>query len=76
MLQQQLRQRDEDIAAKAAEIGDLRAFTRTFMQRMEVDLQTRLDWVAVDHWDTDNPHTHIVLRGRADNGQDLVIAPD
>lgn len=60
----------------AAEIGDLRTFTRTFMQRMEVDLQTRLDWVAVDHWDTDNPHTHIVLRGRADNGQDLVIAPE
>jgi len=60
----------------AAEIGDLRAFTRTFMQRMEVDLQTRLDWVAVDHWNTDNPHTHIVLRGRADNGQDLVIAPE
>lgn len=60
----------------AAEIGDLRAFTRTFMQRMEVDLQTRLDWVAVDHWDTDNPHTHIVLRGRANNGQDLVIAPE
>lgn len=60
----------------AAEIGDLRAFTRTFMQHMEVDLQTRLDWVAVDHWDTDNPHTHIVLRGRADNGQDLVIAPE
>ncbi len=60
----------------AAEIGDLCAFTRTFMQHMEVDLQTRLDWVAVDHWDTDNPHTHIVLRGRADNGQDLVIAPE
>ncbi|WP_033453278.1 DUF3363 domain-containing protein [Bordetella bronchiseptica] len=60
----------------AGEIGDLRAFTRTFMQRMEIDLQTRLDWVAVDHWDTDNPHTHIVLRGRADNGQDLVIAPE
>jgi len=60
----------------AVEIGDLRAFTRAFMQRMEVDLQTRLDWVAVDHWDTDNPHAHIVLRGRADNGQDLVIAPE
>lgn len=46
------------------------------MARMSVDLQTRLDWVAVDHWDTDNPHTHIVLRGCADSGQDLVIAPD
>lgn len=60
----------------AGELGDLRAFTRTLMQRMEVDLQTRLDWIAVDHYDTDNSHTHIVLRGRADNGQDLVIAPD
>lgn len=60
----------------AGELGDLHAFTRTLMRRMEVDLQTRLDWVAVDHHDTDNPHTHIVLRGRADNGQDLVIAPE
>lgn len=60
----------------AGELGDLRAFTRTLMRRMEVDLQSRLDWVAVDHHDTDNPHTHIVLRGRADNGQDLVIAPE
>lgn len=30
----------------------------------------------MDHWDTDNPHTHIVLRGRAADGQNLVIAPD
>ncbi|MCX5563753.1 MULTISPECIES: relaxase/mobilization nuclease and DUF3363 domain-containing protein [Pseudomonadota] len=63
-------------AEDARELGDLKDFTRVFMARMSVDLQTRLDWVAVDHWDTDNPHTHIVLRGRADNGQDLVIAPD
>jgi hypothetical protein len=43
---------------------------------MATDLETELDWVAVDHWDTDNPHTHVVLRGRASDGQDLVIAPD
>lgn len=63
-------------AEDARELGDFKDFTRAFMARMSVDLQTRLDWVAVDHWDTDNPHSHIVLRGRADNGQDLVIAPD
>ncbi|MBN9475831.1 MAG: conjugal transfer protein [Bordetella sp. SCN 68-11] len=63
-------------AEDAAELGELRDFTRTLMRKMETDLETRLDWVAVDHHDTDNPHTHIVLRGRADNGQDLVIAPD
>lgn len=64
----------------AGELEDLRGYTREFMQRMSTDLETRLDWVAVDHWDTDNPHTHIVLRGRAGEGrgkgQDLVIAPD
>jgi type IV secretory pathway VirD2 relaxase len=43
---------------------------------MEKDLGTKLDWVAVDHWNTDNPHVHIILRGRADDGQDLVIARD
>jgi type IV secretory pathway VirD2 relaxase len=60
----------------AEQLDDLRAYTREFMQRMAVDLETRLDWVSVDHWDTDNPHTHVVLRGRAANGQSLVIAPD
>jgi len=64
----------------AGELEDLRGYTREFMRRMTTDLETQLDWVAVDHWDTDNPHTHIVLRGRAGEGkgkgQDLVIAPD
>lgn len=63
----------------APELQDLRGFTRQLMQRMETDLETPLDWVAVDHWDTDNPHTHIVLRGRIGSGRqdrDLVIAPD
>jgi type IV secretory pathway VirD2 relaxase len=63
----------------AEQLEDLRSYTRVFMQRMSIDLQTPLDWVAVDHWDTDSPHTHIVVRGRVGNGsqgQDLVIAPD
>lgn len=58
----------------AAEVGDLRAFTRSLMDRVATDLSTRLDWVAVDHWDTDNPHTHVVLLGRDALGNDLVIA--
>jgi type IV secretory pathway VirD2 relaxase len=43
---------------------------------MEKDLGTKLDWVGVDHWNTDNPHVHILLRGRTDDGQDLVISRD
>jgi RNA polymerase sigma factor (TIGR02999 family) len=27
----------------------------------------------VDHWDTENPHTHVVLRGKDDLGKDLII---
>ncbi len=63
----------------AGQLETLRDFTREWMRRLGVDLQTPLDWVAVDHWDTDNPHTHIVLRGRVGAGtaaRDLVIAPD
>ncbi|MGE4304580.1 MAG: relaxase/mobilization nuclease domain-containing protein [Novosphingobium sp.] len=60
----------------AAEMEDLRAFTRELMDDMAHDLGTRLDWVAVDHWNTDNPHIHILVRGKADDGRDLVIDRD
>jgi type IV secretory pathway VirD2 relaxase len=56
-----------------AEVQDLKVFTRSLMQTMEADLGTRLEWIAVDHWDTDHPHTHIVLRGKDHSGKDLVI---
>lgn len=60
----------------AEQLDDLRTYTRHLMNRMEADLGTKLDWVAVDHWNTDNPHTHIVLRGKDDTGKDLIIARD
>jgi type IV secretory pathway VirD2 relaxase len=58
----------------AVEIADLKPFTRQLMAQMERDLGTRLDWVAIDHWDTEHPHTHIVLRGTDEAGRDLIIA--
>jgi type IV secretory pathway VirD2 relaxase len=60
----------------AGELADVRAFTRELLADMEKDLGTRLDWVAVDHWNTDNPHIHILIRGKADDGHDLVIDKD
>ena len=60
-------------AEDGAEVEDLKSFTRTLMCQMEKDLGTRLDWVAVDHWDTGHPHTHIVVRGKDQYGPDLVI---
>ncbi|MBH1755637.1 type VI secretion protein [Stenotrophomonas maltophilia] len=59
-----------------AELDDLPTYTRHLVNRMEADLGTRLDWVAVDHWNTDNPHTHLIVRGRDDTGKDLIIAGD
>jgi type IV secretory pathway VirD2 relaxase len=53
---------------------DLRAVTRRLMAQMEQDLGTSLDWVAVDHFNTGHPHTHVVVRGKDERGHDLVIA--
>ena len=60
----------------ATAMADLRAFTRELMADAERDLGTHLDWIAVDHWNTDNPHIHVLVRGRADDGKDLVISRD
>jgi type IV secretory pathway VirD2 relaxase len=68
---------------------DLKPLTRRLMARMEEDLGTKLDWVAVDHFNTGHPHSHIIVRGRSlssgtakgrnpgnDRGKDLIIARD
>ncbi|WP_223262803.1 relaxase/mobilization nuclease RlxS [Sphingobium sp. SCG-1] len=61
-------------AEDGSEYPDLKPFTRRLMAQMEIDLGTRLDWVAVDHFNTAHPHTHIMLRGVEETGQNLVIA--
>lgn len=61
-------------AEDGAEYVDLKPLVRRFMAQMEKDLGTRLDWVAVDHVDTAQPHTHIILRGRDGVGENLVIS--
>lgn len=63
-------------AEDGAQYDDLKPLTRRFMAQMESDLGTRLDWVAVDHFNTGYPHTHILLRGVDDRGKDLIIARD
>jgi type IV secretory pathway VirD2 relaxase len=55
---------------------DLRPFTRDVMAKMEADLGTTLDWVAVDHHDTGRPHVHVVVRGITEDGKTLNIAGD
>jgi hypothetical protein len=56
------------------EFGDkmeLVQLTRDLMQRMTRDLDTKLEWVAVSHFNTDTPHVHIALRGIRQDGKSL-----
>ena len=56
-----------------AELADMKAFTRELVSEMETALGTKLDWASVVHVNTEHPHAHIVIRGRRDNGSDLVM---
>lgn len=60
----------------ALEMSDLKSFTRDLVDQMEKDLGTRLDWVAVAHWNTEHPHVHLIVRGVRDDGENLVISRD
>lgn len=61
-------------AEDGAEYQDLKPMIRRLMAQAEKDLGTKLDWVAVDHFNTGQPHSHILVRGKDDRSQDLIIA--
>ena len=63
-------------ADDGAELAGLKPFIRDLMQRVELDLETHLDWMAVDHFNTGHPHTHIVINGKAEDCKDLINAKD
>ena len=57
-------------------MSDFTAFTRDLVMQMEKDLDTKLDWAGVAHWNTEHPHIHLIVRGVRDEGENLVIARD
>lgn len=59
-----------------AQYDDLKSVIRQLMEQAEKDLGTKLDWVAVDHFNTGHPHSHVIVRGKDETGKDLVIARD
>lgn len=61
------------VSPEGAERLDLKSYTQELLAGMERDLGTRLEWVAGVHRDTDNPHVHVMIRGRDERGGDLVI---
>jgi type IV secretory pathway VirD2 relaxase len=50
------------ISPEFGERLDLHRLTRDVMSRLESDLHTSLDWVAVLHFNTEHPHVHVALR--------------
>lgn len=58
------------------DLPDLKAYAREFMARVERDMGTSFDWIAGEHHDTGRPHLHLLLRGKRDDGRDLVLPRD
>ena len=61
------------IAPEDGDELDLRDYTRRLVDRMEKDLGRRLRWAAVCHYNTDNPHVHLVVRGVDSQDRELRI---
>jgi hypothetical protein len=55
---------------------DLQEYVRDVMGQMESDLGVGTEWVAINHWNTDNPHAHVILRVRTREGHELRIPRD
>lgn len=55
---------------------DLNRLARDLVSRMEMDLGTPLQWVAVGHYNTEHPHVHLALRGIAADGRSLHLSRD
>ena len=56
---------------------DLQTYVREVMRRVAADLgEPGLTWLATCHYDTDQPHAHVLVRGLRSDGRDLVIPRD
>jgi type IV secretory pathway VirD2 relaxase len=61
------------VSPEDADRLDLRDHVRELVGQMERDLGTELDWVAIDHHNTDDKHVHLLVRGLRENGRPLEI---
>ncbi len=61
------------VSPEDADHMDLKEHVRELVREMEADLGTRLEWVAIDHHNTDNPHVHLLIRGFDERGKALMI---
>src|SRR5580700_1318464 len=59
------------ISPEFGDLTDLRRLTADLMERVEKDLGTDVEWVAVEHHNTEHPHVHVVVRGLRTDGTSL-----
>ena len=59
------------ISPELGDLADLSRLTTDLMERMEKDLGTDFEWVAVEHHNTEHPHVHVVVRGLRTDGTSL-----
>ena len=52
---------------------DLKEHVKDVMVQVEKDLKTKIQYVACDHYNTDQPHVHVAVRGVRDDGTMLKI---
>jgi type IV secretory pathway VirD2 relaxase len=61
------------VSPEDADRLNLRDHVRELVGQMERDLDTKLEWVAIDHHNTDDAHVHLLIRGVRENGRPLEI---
>jgi type IV secretory pathway VirD2 relaxase len=64
------------VSPEDADRLNLKDHIRDLIEAMESDLGTQLEWVAIDHNNTENPHAHLLVRGIDQSGEALLIDPD
>src|SRR5271156_208375 len=61
------------VSPEDADRLNLRDHVRELVGQMERDLDTKLEWVAINHHNTDDAHVHLLVRGVRENGRPLEI---
>jgi hypothetical protein len=55
---------------------ELEEYVRRCMAQVEADTGRKLHWAAVNHFNTDNPHAHVVVRGVDAQGEEVRLSPE
>lgn len=61
---------------RGEDIEHFQGYVRKVMSRVERDLKVKLNWVGAVHYDTDDTHAHVIIKGKDERGEDLVIGRD